>query len=680
MHKGRTLLFRTGPSPVAAAAGPGSPQAAAPTPGGERGKRKRRGAARGRRSGAGGMAARAGPARRRGRPGPSPARRRLKPLRTVVAWRGRAEWDQVMVGLYCGDSRLQQDALDRVSAWKSRYGPKMPLAVDCTAELIRCKVLDSSGRLKSHELILSYGLALVRFVNLITERKQKMVSIPLRQLAREVDIPVWVVDLRHELTHGKLPRLALCRKGCDVVLDWLRKMYWSRQLGNNLCEEDEDEDEEEEQEEIEANADLDGDAWEIQTPQHDACQKHKEFHEKVRDVLISYKNEQLRVMQTVPSVSKSRELWSDSSSELDWILAQIKDLMQENRATVAEALLSDGFLIPKMDCLKMLNIKYEANKEVWQFKIPPAFYCFWQPLLSGLLSRSFTQILMEKMFIELKECSDSSELRPQFLISWISELLTGIAKVNAGKKKQQCNKQASVKELFLHKVPLQWIRLTDSCLQAPCWATPHLLQLILTIMRPRLPRSSRKNLLYLASIYTEGGAPLSSPGLSSDSSEQPIYTIESLQWRARQENQVKNQGQTVETQEDVPERDNGVEEVEEEEEEMVTEANALEGLAHSGTMVAIAEKRAALQGSAWQITADEVRWKDFPLGKLPGQTDDPDGLMLDNYSMMSLLDQPVRDEWKPHNTNSAELNIPMTGGLLWTQNDFHKIKSGLQLF
>lgn len=47
---------------------------------------------------------------------------------------------------------------------------------------------------------------------------------------------------------------------------------------------------------------------------------------------------------------------------------------------------------------------------------------------------------------------------------------------------------------------------------------------------------------------------------------------------------------------------------------------------------------------------DEVRWKDFPLGKLPGQTDDPDALMLDNYSMMSLLDQPVRDEWKPLST------------------------------
>lgn len=59
-----------------------------------------------------------------GRPWLSGPRRRLKPLRTVVAWRGRAEWDQVMVGLYCGDGRLQQEALDRVSAWKSRYGPR----------------------------------------------------------------------------------------------------------------------------------------------------------------------------------------------------------------------------------------------------------------------------------------------------------------------------------------------------------------------------------------------------------------------------------------------------------------------------------------------------------------------------------------------------------------------------
>lgn len=36
------------------------------------------------------------------------------------------------------------------------------------------------------------------------------------------------------------------------------------------------------------------------------------------------------------------------------------------------------------------------------------------------------------MFMKLKECSDSSELRPQFLINWISEMLTSIARVNSG--------------------------------------------------------------------------------------------------------------------------------------------------------------------------------------------------------------------------------------------------------
>lgn len=45
--------------------------------------------------------------------------RRKRP-RSVVAWQSKAEWDQVMVGLYCGDCQMQRDALDRVSAWKSR--------------------------------------------------------------------------------------------------------------------------------------------------------------------------------------------------------------------------------------------------------------------------------------------------------------------------------------------------------------------------------------------------------------------------------------------------------------------------------------------------------------------------------------------------------------------------------
>uniref|UniRef100_A0A3Q2FSS2 LAS1 like ribosome biogenesis factor n=1 Tax=Cyprinodon variegatus TaxID=28743 RepID=A0A3Q2FSS2_CYPVA len=92
--------------------------------------------------------------------------------RHVVAWITKAEWDQVLDYLYSKDPALQRFALHRVSAWKARYAHSTPVAVDCTAELVRCQVLERSGQLGGDELVLLYGTALVRFVNLITERKQ----------------------------------------------------------------------------------------------------------------------------------------------------------------------------------------------------------------------------------------------------------------------------------------------------------------------------------------------------------------------------------------------------------------------------------------------------------------------------------------------------------------------------
>uniref|UniRef100_A0A8C4WPF3 LAS1 like ribosome biosis factor n=2 Tax=Gopherus evgoodei TaxID=1825980 RepID=A0A8C4WPF3_9SAUR len=559
----------------------------------------------------------------------------------------------------------------------------MPLAVDCTADLIRCKILDTSGNMRSHELVLSYGLALVRFVNLITERKQKIVNIPLRRLAKEMNIPIWIVDLRHDLTHGKLPQLVACRKGCDVVLEWLRRTYWSRQLGNSLARECEEE-QNEEMETAATETEVDSDSEEAQNPQPPGYQKHKELHEKVRELLVSYKNQQFGVLQELQSLRKARKAWCNSSSEVEWILAQIKDLLQESREVVAEALLDDGSLIPTVEQLEILNIKCEENNQLLDFKIPQTFYYFWQPLLKGLQSRNFTQTLLEKMFADLKQCSESSELRPQYLINWVAEILTTNTKAKA-RRKMRCPSQSQISEgkLFHHRVSLQWIKLIDECLEAPCWATPHLLQRILSDMEPPLPSVAQENLLYLSSIYTQEGGSLSSPGSSSDSSWQPIYTTESLQWKARQESQTK--GHRVERRETVlggvgEEEDNGEEEAEEE--EMEAEPTPFEELLHVDNMMVIAEKRAALHGSIWQISADGVQWKDFPLGKLPGQTDDPDSLLVDSYSMMSMLDQPVTrgDGRNSPSTNNPEFNGAVMEGLLWTQNDLHRIKSGLQLF
>lgn len=38
---------------------------------------------------------------------------------------------------------------------------------------------------------------------------------------------------------------------------------------------------------------------------------------------------------------------------------------------------------------------------------------------------------------------------------------------------------------------------------------------------------------------------------------------------------------------------------------------------------------------------DNVKWKHFPLGKVPGQSEDPSYLMAENYSTMSVFDQHI---------------------------------------
>lgn len=51
-----------------------------------------------------------------------------------------------------------------ISVYCHRFGQSTPVAVDSTADLVRCQVLDSTGQLEANDLVLLYGMALVRYV------------------------------------------------------------------------------------------------------------------------------------------------------------------------------------------------------------------------------------------------------------------------------------------------------------------------------------------------------------------------------------------------------------------------------------------------------------------------------------------------------------------------------------
>ncbi|XP_032332045.1 ribosomal biogenesis protein LAS1L isoform X9 [Camelus ferus] len=451
----------------------------------------------------------------------------LPPLwaqRIVVAWLSKAEWDQVTVYLFCDDHKLQRYALNRITVWRSRLGNELPLAVASTADLVRCKLMDVTGGLGTDELRLLYGMALVRFVNLISERKTKFVKLPLKFLAQEVNIPDWIVELRHELTHKKMPHINDCRRGCYFVLDWLQKTYWCRQLENSLretwdLEEDKEETDEEDQEEdknivvddipeqkpepkdeekgaepdVKADGDSEGNK-EVDS-QLQKAQRHKELYERARELLVSYEEEQFKVLEKFRHLPQAVKAWNNMSPPVECILAELKGITWENREAVLDAFLDDGFLIPTFEQLAALQIDYEdgqtevqrgegtdpeshKNVDLSDVLVPKPFSQFWQPLLRGLHSQTFTQALLERMLSELPALGDSG-IRPTYILRWTVELIVANTKTGRNARRFSASQWEARKNwrLFNCSASLDWPQVVESCLGSPCWASSQLLQL-----------------------------------------------------------------------------------------------------------------------------------------------------------------------------------------------------------
>ncbi|XP_066213559.1 ribosomal biogenesis protein LAS1L isoform X7 [Saccopteryx leptura] len=713
--------------------------------------------------------------------------KRLSPLwaqRIVVAWLSKAEWDQVTVYLFCDDPKLQRYALNRITAWRSRLGNELPLAVASTADLVRCKLLDVTGGLGTDELRLLYGMALVRFVNLISERKTKSVRVPLKFLAQEVNIPDWIVELRHQLTHKKMPHINDCRRGCYFVLSWLQKTYWCRQLENSLretweLEEDKDEAEEDNQEEsknivdditeqqpkledegkgeeldVRDDGDTKGDK-EVDA-QLEKARRHKELYERARELLVSYEEEQFKVLEKLRHLPQAIKAWNHLSPHADCILAELKGITWENREAVLDAFLDDGFLIPTFEQLAALKIEYEdgqtevqrgegtdpkshtENSDFNDILVPKPFSQFWQPLLRGLHCQTFTQALLERMFSELSALG-SSGIRPTYILRWTVELIVANTKTGRNARRFSAVQWEARKSwrLFNCSASLDWPQLVESCLGSPCWASPRLLQLIFKAMGQVLPDEEQEKLLRICSIYTQNGKPSL---VQADSVSAPAgrsaYTVDSLYWslhpaglssgpeaeapqqkknilndvkkevledKVEEEEEENDDQEKWEEEEDEDDDgddeddddDEDEDEDEEEEDRMEVGPFSLEEESPTAKNVRLlAHKRVALQGSVWQVSSEDVRWDTFPLGLMPGQTEDPAELMLENYDTMYLLDQPVLEQRLEPPTGkmgTVGLNCAIGSGncsnsstslegLLWSQGQLHGLKTGLQLF
>ncbi|XP_046865094.1 ribosomal biogenesis protein LAS1L-like isoform X2 [Xenia sp. Carnegie-2017] len=150
----------------------------------------------------------------------------------IVPWSSRDEWLTTYNDLYNFENIDQQiEGLNRVEAWKSRSGSKLPLAVESTASLIAAGVEDVRSVVNANVIRHTMAMALVRFVSGIVDMEQKHAyARSMQSIADDIGLPDWLVDLRHEAIHASLPSMQVVRAGCRFALEWLKEHYWDSQI------------------------------------------------------------------------------------------------------------------------------------------------------------------------------------------------------------------------------------------------------------------------------------------------------------------------------------------------------------------------------------------------------------------------------------------------------------------
>eukprot|EP00731_Ephydatia_muelleri_P031895 Em0023g402a len=166
--------------------------------------------------------------------------RQLKPrnstavfISTSFPWVNTLEWDTVYDWLYSEEVELRKRAVGRVAAWKARAS--VPLCIELTADLVESGIWELQHYVKGateQPLTLMYSMALTRFTNGVSELAGGKFAFPSSDMVTivgKLNVPSWVVELRHDGTHAYLPSLSLFHKGAEFALGWLKTYYWGVQ-------------------------------------------------------------------------------------------------------------------------------------------------------------------------------------------------------------------------------------------------------------------------------------------------------------------------------------------------------------------------------------------------------------------------------------------------------------------
>jgi ribosomal biogenesis protein LAS1 len=241
----------------------------------------------------------------------------------ITPWRSHSDLLEVRKQLYRLDQSPDTNndqpndprhhAVQRVMAWKVRGN--LPHAVESTALLMDAILHHAIPETSIFSVRAVYSAAFTRFVTGfcdIGRNKERMLEpSSMLEIAKQIDMPVEFVTLRHEATHQELPEVHRLVSATEDALDWLWNVYWSRLVDPAV---------------------VDGDVAAMAQFRTDAKQKLRDFR--------SARREALRAKVTAPA-DREQEIWRSAKS--------CADLMADSTYRIevfAEVLLDDKLLFP----------------------------------------------------------------------------------------------------------------------------------------------------------------------------------------------------------------------------------------------------------------------------------------------------------------------------------------------
>jgi len=141
----------------------------------------------------------------------------------LVPWFNWSEWNYVYSLAF--DPKTANEAVKRIHTWQSRG--KIPLAIEATGNILEIMINDDGH---DNQIRLLYSMAILRFVNGIVDHLQKgFYAMSISNLAKTVNLPQFLVDLRHDATHKEIPSYEALKLAAKSTLLWIKENYWKKQ-------------------------------------------------------------------------------------------------------------------------------------------------------------------------------------------------------------------------------------------------------------------------------------------------------------------------------------------------------------------------------------------------------------------------------------------------------------------